>query len=224
MPVIIPSKNQIEIACAKSLADFERDYLPPRSEYASYTPLPKTGDSKFAKTYQLKLYMSKTLPAKDLKSCLDLIERTSGKHYRGSRKGWNVGRKRREMRLWDLRYLVVREGVKEGEGEGEGGSEIDCGGEGGEWEDLDVERGESEEGEGEGDEKEGGAEEDGEEMEKMEEKIVEKGEIKGFMSFMPTFEDEIEVLYLYEIHLEDELRRSRHAPNDSPNAHSTRNP
>jgi hypothetical protein len=31
-------------------------------------------------------------------------------------------------------------------------------------------------------------------------------EVKAFMSFMPTMEDGIDVLYLYEIHLADELQ------------------
>lgn len=114
------------------------------------------------------------------------MEKTSGRHYRDSRQGWSSKRKRSEMGLWDLRYLVIREVDHE---EVEGGE--------GQW--VDVERG--------GD----GEDVKGEEMEKetIVGKIEEKegnGEIKGFVSFMPTFEDGIPVLYLYEIHLEDSLR------------------
>ena len=32
------------------------------------------------------------------------------------------------------------------------------------------------------------------------------GEVKGFTSLMPTYEDDLPVLYCYEIHLEDELQ------------------
>lgn len=115
------------------------------------------------------------LRREDLTACLELVEKTSGKHYRESRGGWNGRRKRKEMELWDLRYLVVREvgaGICEGK-ENPGDSEkvkeeiaVEECGEGGE----------------------------------------DDGEIKGFMSFMPTFEDGIKVVYLYEIHLMDELR------------------
>ncbi|KAI9641051.1 hypothetical protein NHQ30_010479 [Ciborinia camelliae] len=190
-----PSPNHIAIACAKSLEDFERDYMPPRSSYALYTTSGKSSDVP-AKSYTLNLYTPKTLPGAYLTTCLNLVEKTSGTHYRGSRAGWNVLMKRREMESGDLRYLVVREG----------GPVIGGGG----WEDA-VGSGE------EGEEKGWGVEEgevEGkveEEMEEEEVRIVEgegegEGEIKGFMSFMPTFEDGIMVVYLYEIHLVDELR------------------
>lgn len=143
------------------------------------------------KSYKLGLCKPGTLCSQDLTACLQLVEVTSGKHYRESRQGWSGRRKRSEMELWDLRYLVVREvglGIGEGEGEGEWEDDEDaegvenCGGsEKAEEEIIVEERGEGGEGE-------------------------KEGEIKGFMSFMPTFEDGIKVLYLYEIHLMDELR------------------
>ncbi|KAA8576080.1 hypothetical protein EYC84_006242 [Monilinia fructicola] len=181
--------NPIEIACDKSLEDFERDYMPPRSSYAHYTAPSKSSDGT-SKSYKLGLYTPKTLPPKDLTACLNLIEKTSGKHYRESRDGWSVRRKRSEMMLWDLRYLVVREGSScHGTGEGE-------------WEDAE-EAGDGEGGD-DGEREHRGEEEEETIVEEFEEE--EEGEIKGFMSFMPTFEDGIMVLYLYEIHLVDEVR------------------
>ncbi|KAF5878780.1 putative gnat family acetyltransferase protein [Botrytis fragariae] len=188
------TSDSIAIACAKSLEDFERDYMPPRSSYALYSTSPKSEDEA-VKSYKLGLYKPSTLRREDLTACLELVEMTSGKHYRESKGGWNGRRKRREMELWDLRYLVVREvdlGICEGEGEGE-------------WQDDEDENG-GENGEGE--------ENLGDSEEVKEEIIVEErgeggegeGGIKGFMSFMPTFEDGIKVVYLYEIHLMDELR------------------
>ncbi|KAM0130161.1 hypothetical protein ACHAO1_008039 [Botrytis cinerea] len=184
------SSGSIAIACAKSLEDFERDYMPPRSSYALYSTSPQAEDVA-VKSYKLGLYKPGTLCSQDLTACLELVEVTSGKHYRESRQGWSGRRKRSEMELWDLRYLVVREvGLGIGEGEGEG-----------EWED-------DEDAEGVGNR--GGSEKVGEEIiveERGEEGEGEgEGEIKGFMSFMPTFEDGIKVVYLYEIHLMDELR------------------
>ncbi|APA07233.1 hypothetical protein SS1G_04033 [Sclerotinia sclerotiorum 1980 UF-70] len=172
--------DPITTACAKSLEDFERDYMPPRSSYALYTPPPKKDVP--AKSYKIDLYKADTLHAKDLTACLNLIEKTSGRHYRGSKLGWNGMRKRREMGLLDLRYLVVRESVG-----------------GGAWEDVD-----------EGEDVcigEAGEEEKGMIVQEQEHgKEKREGEIKGFMSFMPTFEDGFKVIYLYEIHLPEELR------------------
>ncbi|KAF7905948.1 hypothetical protein EAF00_000227 [Botryotinia globosa] len=184
------TSDSITIACAKSLEDFERDYMPPRSSYALYNTSPKSEDEA-VKSYKLGLYKPSTLRREDLTACLELVEKTSGKHYRESRGGWNERRKRKEMELWDLRYLVVREvdlGVCEGEGD---------------WEDD-----EDEDGDGEGKENLGDSEKVREEIivEESGEEGESEREIKGFMSFMPTFEDGIKVLYLYEIHLMDELR------------------
>ncbi|TGO21770.1 hypothetical protein BPAE_0201g00080 [Botrytis paeoniae] len=168
------TSNSIAIACAKSLEDFERDYMPPRSAYALYNTSPKSEDVA-VKSYKLGLYKPSTLRREDLTACLELVEKTSGKHYRESKGGWNERRKRKEMELWDLRYLVVREvGVGNGEGEENRGDSEEV-----KEEMIVEERGEG----GEGEE-----------------------EIKGFMSIMPTFEDGIKVVYLYEIHLMDELR------------------
>ncbi|KAF7867244.1 hypothetical protein EAF04_005327 [Stromatinia cepivora] len=186
--------DSITTACAKSLEDFERDYMPPRSSYAFYTTSPKSPDG-LAKSYKLSLYKAGTLRPQDLTACLNLIEKTSGRHYRRSKQGWNGKRKRREMELFDLRYLVVR-GVRPQPVIG------------GEWEDVDedvcVEEGDK----GEEEERD-----DGEAREEEKEMIVQEhgeeegeGEIKGFMSFMPTFEDRLKVIYLYEIHLSEELR------------------
>ncbi|CAD6447825.1 3a6474f7-a51a-47dd-a2f9-c5bc5f5410e4 [Sclerotinia trifoliorum] len=50
-----------------------------------------------------------------------------------------------------------------------------------------------------------------------------EGEITGFMSFMPTFEDGFKVIYLYEIHLSEELRGSRNPPHDPPHQNIPRN-
>ncbi|TGO56958.1 hypothetical protein BCON_0071g00120 [Botryotinia convoluta] len=184
------TSDSIAIACAKSLEDFERDYMPPRPSYALYNTSPKSEDEE-VKSYKLGLYKPSTLRREDLTACLELVEMTSGKHYRESKGGWNGRRKRREMELWDLRYLVVREvGVGIGEGEGE-------------WEDD-----KDEDGDTEGEENRGDSEEVKEEiiLEERGEEGEGGGEIKGFMSFMPTFEDGIKVVYLYEIHLMDELR------------------
>lgn len=166
-----------------------------RSSYAVYNTSPKS-EGGAVKSYKLSLYQPSTLRPQDLTACLKLVEKTSGKHYRESKDGWSGKKKRKEMELWDLKYVVVREvgrGIVEGEGD---------------WEDEEEDEGGNEEGKGE--------ENSGHSKEMKKEIIVEEsgeeregeGEIKGFMSLMPTFEDGIKVVYLYEIHLIDELRGS----------------
>lgn len=123
--------------------------------------------------------------------------------------GWNQRKKRGEMKLRDLKYLVVRgrgRGSRDGEGERKGkdmkreernGEKVDGG---------KVDR-ETMEGDNElvGTKRKRAADEDVErETQKTEEK--EQGELIGFASFMPTYEDGKKVVYVYEIHLEEELR------------------
>lgn len=98
------------------------------------------------------------------------------------------------MELFDLRYLVIREvrEVRPMSGDEE-------------WEDVEVDgpvKVDEEESVGRND-REAGAEK--KEL-FVNEDAKSEGEIKGFMSFMPTYEDGIKVVYLYEIHLIDELR------------------
>lgn len=87
------------------------------------------------------------------------MERTSAADYKASVDGWNPLKKRREMRLLDLRYLLLaREGL--------------------------IEEGHTEEERGLG------------------------RPVEGFLSFMLTWEDGVEVIYCYEIHLEERVRGS----------------
>ena len=88
--------------------------------------------------------LAKNLKEGDLKACLDLIQNTSSADYRNSSSGWSRAKKRKELRLPDLRYVLLRRS--------------------------------------------------------------QDGLISGFMSFMLTFEDGFEVVYLYEIHLRPELQ------------------
>jgi ribosomal protein S18 acetylase RimI-like enzyme len=76
--------------------------------------------------------------------CFQLIELTSAEDYRKSEMGWSPGKKRKEMQLPDLKYLVLQSS-----------------------QDLHV---------------------------------------QGFISFMVTYEDGREVLYVYEIHLAPRLQ------------------
>lgn len=119
------------------------------SPWTSFTH-PATGEK-----YTIELQNSPNLTRDELAVCFSLVEESSKGDYSASKEGWKPAAKRREMRLLELKYLLVRS------------AEVS----------------------------------DGKETEKP-------GNIEAFVSFMPTIEDEQEVLYVYEIHLAPTLRRS----------------
>ena len=85
--------------------------------------------------------------------CFKLLHHSSAADYRASADGWHPVKKRREMRLLDMKYILL------------GRSEL--------W------------------------------YPEVEEMCLP---VYGFMSFMLTEEDGIEVVYCYEIHLEESVR------------------
>lgn len=53
---------------------------------------------------------AKSLNKKDLQACVDLIESTSGDDYRASSIGWSETNKKKEMKDPEMMYLLIREG------------------------------------------------------------------------------------------------------------------
>jgi N-alpha-acetyltransferase 40 len=86
---------------------------------------------------------ARSLTPIQLKACLDLVEQTSADDYRTSESGWSRTKKRKEMKLPDLRYLMLSVPTVSDDNSG----------------------------------------------------------LAGFISFMITYEDGNEVIYIYEIHL-----------------------
>lgn len=60
----------------------------------------------------LDVYSAATISRADLDACLDLVEFTSGSDYAASGAGWSRPKKRKEMKLPDMKYLILR-GVAE---------------------------------------------------------------------------------------------------------------
>ncbi|PQE13983.1 Acyl- N-acyltransferase protein [Rutstroemia sp. NJR-2017a BBW] len=183
-----PSKTDpIDHANAKSLVDFERDYLPPRSSYTPYGIPPGEVD--------ISLHTPETLSSAELTMLLDLVAKTSGKHYRASTWGWNQRKKRAEMRLRDLKYLVVRGRNARGDEKGEEKVDGD-----------EVGRDQAVVGK----KRKRTTDEDvNAEKQTPNPEETQKPEILGFASFMPTYEDGKKVIYVYEIHLEEQLRGTK---------------
>ena len=99
---------------------------------------------------------SETIDDEDFERCFSLIESTSATTYKASSTGWSVTKKRKEMKLLDMKYLLLKSLSQQCHSVRSTGSRI--------------------------------------------------GSIKGFLSFMITTEDEREVLYVYELHLCEEMR------------------
>jgi len=58
--------------------------------------------------YEVTLHTAKTLSEADFDACFRLIELTSSDDYKSSRDGWKPRSKRKEMRLVDLKYFLVK--------------------------------------------------------------------------------------------------------------------
>jgi N-alpha-acetyltransferase 40 len=99
----------------------------------------------------LQISDARKMTSSQLDACLDLVEETSADDYRRSETGWSRSKKCKEMKLPDLRYLLVASTPASG-----------------------VEQ--------------------------------SKFELAGFVSFMVTYEDGHEVIYIYEIHFRPQWR------------------
>jgi N-alpha-acetyltransferase 40 len=62
--------------------------------------------------YVLDLYTAKTIPSADFEACFGLIELTSSNAYDGSSVGWSPSKKRKEMKLPDMKYLIAHRGSR----------------------------------------------------------------------------------------------------------------
>ncbi|KAA8649020.1 N-terminal L-serine N(alpha)-acetyltransferase NAT4 [Aspergillus tanneri] len=63
--------------------------------------------------YILDIYTAESIPAADFEACFNLIQLTSSSAYTGSSFGWSPSKKRKEMRLPDMRYMILRKGLRD---------------------------------------------------------------------------------------------------------------
>lgn len=101
-----PSKkvklDPIEVANSKPLEDFAQEYLPPSEDWKTWIH-PSTKEQ-----YDVVLETSGGISSSDFDACFHLIEFTSGEDYRKSKSGWKPRSKRKEMKLLDLKYLLIK--------------------------------------------------------------------------------------------------------------------
>jgi hypothetical protein len=72
------------------------------SSWKSWTH-PKTGEK-----YSITISTAKALSEPDFVDCFNLIFTTSAEAYKASKDGWKPRSKKKEMRLLDLKYLLVK--------------------------------------------------------------------------------------------------------------------
>lgn len=54
------------------------------------------------------MYSAASISRRNLEACLDLVEQTSGADYAASNMGWSRSKKRQEMQLPDMKFMIVR--------------------------------------------------------------------------------------------------------------------
>ncbi|KAI9834603.1 MAG: hypothetical protein M1826_000005 [Phylliscum demangeonii] len=80
-----------------------------RSLHLSNEPLGlATGHQGPLPSYAISLETSSSISASDFNACFQLIQDTSAEMYRNSSVGWSAAKKKKEMKLPDLRYLLVK--------------------------------------------------------------------------------------------------------------------
>jgi ribosomal protein S18 acetylase RimI-like enzyme len=129
-------------------------------------------------TPRVDVYSAATISAADLEACLDLVEQTSSEAYIASSVGWSRTKKRKEMILPDMKYLILRDTANDSDSSGQVPG----------YKQSDVAYNNAPSSSNENDES---ASSSG----------TGSPNVLGFLSFMVTYEDGKEVVYCYEIHL-----------------------
>ncbi|KAJ5170404.1 uncharacterized protein N7500_003187 [Penicillium coprophilum] len=128
---------------------------------------------------RVDVYSAATISAVDLEACLDLIEQTSSEAYIASSVGWSRIKKRKEMKLPDMKFLILRDmpdDSSNSSGQVPGGKQSEI---------VDNNAPSP--------------------LKESDEPVASSDtgfrNFLGFLSFMVTYEDGKEVVYCYEIHL-----------------------
>ena len=100
MPNTLP---RIEAANALKLTAFIEEYFP------YLEPLPIPHHSGEIVTYAISLETPSTISAIDMDACFSLVALTSSNDYANSSIKWSPAKKRKEMRLPDLRYILIKQ-------------------------------------------------------------------------------------------------------------------
>ncbi|KAJ5373949.1 hypothetical protein N7517_005955 [Penicillium concentricum] len=183
----------VEQTNALSISDFIAQYVTPPTQTgepakndATDQPHPSQDQPQRDVTPapRVDVYSAATISAADLEACLDLIEQTSSEAYSASSAGWSRTKKRKEMKLPDMKYLILR---------GTLGDSSDSRGQVPREKQSDIVDNNAPSSPKESDEPVSSSDTD-------------SRNVLGFLSFMVTYEDGKEVVYCYEIHLSPAAR------------------
>ena len=96
------TKNSIDEANCLTLREFCQKFLPElmKEFVVDLNATLKEG-------YQIQFTTACDINDKDLKACFNLIEMTSKEDYKSSSIGWSPTKKRAEMKLLDMKYLLL---------------------------------------------------------------------------------------------------------------------
>ncbi|PGH10341.1 hypothetical protein GX51_00098 [Blastomyces parvus] len=166
----------VETVNALPLEEFINCYIPPRiRDFTISVPCktPTITDQGRYDTYSIEIHSSSSIPKTDLESCFLLVKLTSSEMYKHSTTGWSPVKKKNEMKLLDMRYMLLVRSTTPSSPQPPTPTESDC-----------------------------------QKNSDKRARTPQTGgrELGGFLSFMVTYEDDIEVLYCYEIHLAPELQ------------------
>lgn len=137
-------QDNIETLNELSLPDFRVRFWPADASFKPTSLVP--GDAP----WDLDLQTSSTISDGDLDTCFNIVRGTSSKQYAASSLGWHPIKKKREMRLLDMKFILAKK----------------------DWNS----------------------------------RYGTEAKVDGFLSFMLTYEDGIEVIYCYEVHLDESFQ------------------
>ncbi|ERS98467.1 GNAT family acetyltransferase Nat4 [Sporothrix schenckii 1099-18] len=177
--------SPIDTANKKSDAEFVKDYLelevPNTIPWKTSWTRPGTSE-----VYSIRLARPANLDEATLEACYTLIETTSRGDYEASKLRWRPDHKRQEMRLPDLRYIIVRR-------VGHGGSVSET-----------QEVNQADEATNESDNSNSG----NNGTIDTDQTAASAEDVCAFTSLMPTYEEGHAVVYCYEIHVSPSLQGS----------------
>jgi len=184
----------VERTNALSISDFIAQYVTPSTQVGDSAendaidqPHPSQDQLQqdMTPTPHVDVYSAATIPVADLESCLDLIEQTSSQAYMASNAGWSRTKKRKEMKLPDMKYLILRDTPND---------YSDPSGQVPREKQRDIA------------DSNAPSPPPKEREESISSPDTVSGNVLGFLSFMVTYEDGKEVVYCYEIHLSPTAR------------------
>jgi ribosomal protein S18 acetylase RimI-like enzyme len=115
-----PDRLQLAVSKASKKADADHSnpstaaaanhYKHTHEQQQSESTIDSHENATHTTLYTLDIHTADSIPEPDFEACFALIELTSSKDYAESSIGWSPSKKRKEMRLPDMRYILLRRG------------------------------------------------------------------------------------------------------------------